>query len=122
MAHIELAAPVAHIWFFKSLPSRIGTLLDISLKSLEKVLYFEEYIIIEPGLTDLKHRELITEERYQELIEKYGEGKFEVGIGAEIIKKLLSELKIFLLFQLLYLLQIFPLHISQLILDIFLQL
>ena len=94
MAHIELAAPVAHIWFFKSLPSRIGTLLDITLKSLEKVLYFEEYIVIEPGLTDLKQRELITEERYQELIEKYGEGKFEVGIGAEIIKKLLSELKI----------------------------
>jgi DNA-directed RNA polymerase subunit beta' len=94
MAHIELAAPVAHIWFFKSLPSRIGTLLDITLKSLEKVLYFEEYIVIEPGLTDLKQHELITEERYQELIEKYGEGKFEVGIGAEIIKKLLSELKI----------------------------
>ena len=94
MAHIELAAPVAHIWFFKSLPSRIGTMLDITLKSLEKVLYFEEYIVIEPGLTDLKQRELITEERYQELIEKYGEGKFEVGIGAEIIKKLLSELKI----------------------------
>ena len=94
MAHIELAAPVAHIWFFKSLPSRIGTLLDITLKSLEKVLYFEEYIVIEPGLTDLKQRETITEEKYQELIEKYGEGKFEVGIGAEIIKRLLSELKI----------------------------
>ncbi len=94
MAHIELASPVAHIWFFKSLPSRIGTLLDITLKSLEKILYFEEYIVIEPGLTDLKQNELITEERYQELIEKYGEGKFEVGIGAEIIKKLLSNLKI----------------------------
>ena len=94
MAHIELAAPVAHIWFFKSLPSRIGSLLDITLKSLEKVLYFEEYIVIEPGLTDLKQRETITEEKYQELIEKYGEGKFEVGIGAEIIKRLLSELKI----------------------------
>ena len=94
MAHIELASPVAHIWFFKSLPSRIGMLLDITLKSLEKILYFEEYIVVEPGLTDLKQYELITEERYQELIEKYGEGKFEVGIGAEIIKKLLSELKI----------------------------
>ena len=94
MAHIELASPVAHIWFFKSLPSRIGTFLDISLKSLEKILYFEEYIVIEPGLTDLKQNELITEEKYQELIEKYGEGKFEVGIGAEIIKRLLSELKI----------------------------
>ena len=94
MGHIELAAPVAHFWFLKSLPSRIGTLLDITLKSLEKVLYFEEYIVIEPGLTDLKQRETITEEKYQELIEKYGEGKFEVGIGAEIIKRLLSELKI----------------------------
>ena len=94
MAHIELASPVAHIWFFKSLPSRIGTLLDISLKSLEKILYFEEYIVIEPGLTDLKQYELLTEERYQELLEKYGDGKFEVGIGAEIIKKLLNELKI----------------------------
>ena len=94
MAHIELASPVAHIWFFKSLPSRIGTFLDISLKSLEKILYFEEYIVIEPGLTDLKQNELITEEKYQEWIEKYGEGKFEVGRGAEIIKRLLSELKI----------------------------
>ena len=94
MAHIELASPVAHIWFFKSLPSRIGSLLNITLKSLEKVLYFEEYIVIEPGLTDLKQYELITEEKHQELIEKYGEGKFEVGIGAEIIKRLLSELKI----------------------------
>ena len=94
MAHIELASPVAHIWFFKSLPSRIGTFLDIPLKSLEKILYFEEYIVIEPGLTDLKQYELITEEKYQELIDKYGEGKFEVGIGAEIIRKLLSELKV----------------------------
>ena len=94
MAHIELASPVAHIWIFKSLPSRIGTFLDIPLKSLEKILYFEEYIVIEPGLTDLKQYELITEEKYQELIDKYGEGKFEVGIGAEIIRKLLSELKV----------------------------
>ena len=93
MAHIELASPVAHIWFFKSLPSRIGTFLDIPLKSLEKVLYFEEYIVTEPGLTDLKQYELITEEKYQELLDKYGEGKFEVGIGAEIIRKLLSEIK-----------------------------
>ncbi len=93
MAHIELASPVAHIWFFKSLPSRIGTFLDIPLKSLEKILYFEEYIVIEPGLTDIKQYEIITEEKYQELIDKYGEGKFEVGIGAEIIRKMLSEIK-----------------------------
>ena len=94
MAHIDLASPVAHIWLFKSLPSRIGALLDITLKSLEKVLYFEEYIIVEPGLTDLKHKQLITEEQYQELIEKHGENKFEVGIGAEIIKKLLKNLNL----------------------------
>ena len=94
MAHIDLASPVAHIWFFKSLPSRIGALLDITLKSLEKILYFEEYIIVEPGLTDLKIKQLITEEEYQELIEKHGADKFEVGIGAEIIKKLLKNLKI----------------------------
>ena len=94
MAHIDLASPVAHIWLFKSLPSRIGALLDITLKSLEKVLYFEEYIVIEPGLTDLKHKQLITEEQYQELIEKHGENKFEVGIGAEIIKKLLKSLNL----------------------------
>ena len=94
MAHIDLASPVAHIWLFKSLPSRIGALLDITLKSLEKVLYFEEYIVVEPGLTDLKHKQMITEEQYQELIEKYGENKFEVGIGAEIIKKLLKNLNL----------------------------
>ena len=89
MGHIELASPVAHIWFLKSLPSRIGTLLDISLKSLEKILYFEEYIIVEPGLTELKKNDLVTEEKYEELLDKYGENKFEVGIGAEIIKKLI---------------------------------
>ena len=94
MAHIDLASPVAHIWLFKSLPSRIGALLDITLKSLEKVLYFEEYIVVEPGLTDLKHKQMITEEQYQELIEKHGENKFEVGIGAEIIKKLLKTLNL----------------------------
>ena len=94
MAHINLASPVAHIWFFKSLPSRIGALLNISLKSLEKVLYFEEYIVIEPGLTELKPMSLLTEEKYQELIDQHGEGKFEVGIGAEVVKKMLKDLKI----------------------------
>jgi len=94
LAHIDLASPVAHIWFFKSLPSRIGALLNITLKSLEKILYFEEYIIIEPGLTELKKNDLVTEEKYQELLDKYGENKFEVGIGAEIIKKLLKSLNI----------------------------
>jgi DNA-directed RNA polymerase subunit beta' len=64
MGHIELAAPVAHIWFLKSLPSRIGTLLDMTLKDLERVLYFENYIVTEPGLTPLKEAKLLTEEEY----------------------------------------------------------
>src|SRR5262244_819788 len=76
MGHITLAAPVAHIWFLKSLPSRIGNLLDITLKDLEKVLYCESYIIIDPKATSLKRKELLTETRYRKLIEEYGPGSF----------------------------------------------
>ena len=90
MGHIELAAPVAHIWFLKSLPSRIGLLVDIMLKDLESVLYFEKYIVIEPGLTPLKVNELLTEDQYQNAIEEYGEDAFRVGIGAEALKEILS--------------------------------
>ena len=90
MGHIELAAPVAHIWFLKSLPSRIGLLADIMLKDLESVLYFEKYIVIEPGLTPLKVNELLTEEQYQRAIEEYGEDSFRAGIGAEALKEILS--------------------------------
>ncbi|MBR1945494.1 MAG: DNA-directed RNA polymerase subunit beta' [Alphaproteobacteria bacterium] len=90
MGHIELAAPVAHIWFLKSLPSRIGLLVDIMLKDLESVLYFEKYIVIEPGLTPLKVNELLTEEQYQRAIEEYGEDSFRAGIGAEALKEILS--------------------------------
>ncbi len=90
MGHIELAAPVAHIWFLKSLPSRIGLLLDITLKGLERVLYSEHYVVIEPGLTPLKIQELLTEEQYQAAVEEYGEDSFRAGIGAEAIKELLS--------------------------------
>ena len=90
MGHIELAAPVAHIWFLKSLPSRIGLLVDMMLKDLEAVLYFEKYIVIEPGLTPLKVNELLTEEQYQRAVEEYGEDSFRAGIGAEALKEILS--------------------------------
>ncbi len=92
MGHIELAAPVAHIWFLKSLPSRIATLTDIAEKSLERVLYFESYIVIEPGLTDLKINQLMSEEEYQDAIDKYGEDSFRAGIGAEALREILSNI------------------------------
>ena len=89
MGHIELASPVAHIWFLKSLPSRVGLLVDMTLKDLEKVLYFEAYVVVEPGLTPLKLHELITEEQYQRAIDEYGEDSFTVGIGAEAVRDIL---------------------------------
>ena len=92
MGHIELAAPVAHIWFLKSLPSRISMLTDISVKSLERVLYFESYIVIEPGLTPLSMYEMLSEEQYQEAIDEYGEDSFRAGIGAEAIKEILASI------------------------------
>src|SRR5499426_4029889 len=90
MGHIQLAAPVAHIWFVKSLPSRIGLLLDMTLKDLERVLYFENYVVIEPGLTPLKLHQLMSEEQYNQAIEQYGQDAFSAGIGAEAIRELLS--------------------------------
>ena len=92
MGHIELAAPVAHIWFLKSLPSRIALITDIPMKSLERVLYFESYIVIEPGLTPLSVNELLSEEQYQEAIDEYGEDSFRAGIGAEALKEILSQI------------------------------
>ena len=92
MGHIELASPVSHVWFFKGLPSRIGHLLDLSLRDLERILYFENYVVIDPGDTDLKERELVTEERYRELRDEYGEEAFEARMGAEAIKELLSRI------------------------------
>ncbi|MBB5518536.1 DNA-directed RNA polymerase subunit beta' [Amphiplicatus metriothermophilus] len=89
MGHIELAAPVAHIWFLKSLPSRIALMLDMTLKDVERVLYFEQYIVIEPGLTPLDQRQLLTEEEYLQAQEEYGEDSFTAGIGAEAIRELL---------------------------------
>ena len=91
MGHIELAAPVSHIWYFKGIPSRMGLILDISPRSLEKVLYFASYIVLEPGDTPLMKKQLLTENEYRDYREKYGSA-FKVGMGAEAIKKLLEEL------------------------------
>ena len=92
LGHIELASPVAHIWFLKGLPSRIGNLLDMTLKQLEKVLYFESYVVLDPGNTPLKEKELLSEERYRKLVMEYGEGAFRAGMGAEAIRELLKKL------------------------------
>ncbi len=92
MGHIELAAPVAHIWFLKSLPSRIGLLLDMQLKQLERVLYFESYVVIEPGLTPLEKYQLLTEDELLEYQDEYGEDAFSAGIGAEAVKTMLMDL------------------------------
>jgi len=89
MGHIELAAPVAHIWFLKSLPSRIGLLLDMTLKDLERILYFEYFVVIEPGTTKLKYRQLLSEEEYLRAQDEYGEANFSAMIGAEAIREIL---------------------------------
>jgi DNA-directed RNA polymerase subunit beta' len=90
LGHIELAAPVSHVWFFKALPSRIGYLLDMSLRDLEKILYFEEYVVVNPGSAPLKKKELLTEERYRKMREEFGDG-FVAEMGAEAIRSLLQE-------------------------------
>ncbi|ABW18047.1 DNA-directed RNA polymerase subunit beta' [Alkaliphilus oremlandii] len=92
MGHIELAAPVSHIWYFKGIPSRMGLLLDMSPRSLEKVLYFAAYIVIDPGETGLTEKQVLTEKEYSEAIEKYGSGSFKAGMGAESVKKLLENI------------------------------
>jgi len=90
MGHIELASPVAHIWFLKSLPSRIGLLLDMTLKDLERILYFENYVVIEPGLTALKQHQLLNEEEYLKAQDDYGDDQFTASIGAEALRTMLS--------------------------------
>jgi len=94
MGHIELAAPVAHIWFLKTLPSKIGTLLDITMADLEKVLYFDSYIILDPGETNLKRLQILGEDQYLQVIDHYGEDAVVVGMGAETIRKLLEALNL----------------------------
>ncbi len=93
LGHIELASPCSHVWFFKGLPSRIGHLLDISLRDLERVLYFEAFVVIDPGDAPLKEKELLTEERYRQLQQEHP-GKFRAGMGAEAIKELLKRVEI----------------------------
>ena len=92
MGHIELAAPVAHIWFLKSLPSRIGLLLDMTLKDLERILYFEYYVVLEPGLTPLKDRQLLSEDDYVKAQDEFGADSFTAMIGAEAIREMLKAL------------------------------
>jgi DNA-directed RNA polymerase subunit beta' len=91
MAHIELATPVSHIWFLKSLPSKIGNLLDLTLKNMEKVLYFDSYIVLDPKDTPLLRGQMLTDEKYLEAVETYG-SKFEAGIGAEAVQKMIESL------------------------------
>ena len=90
MGHIELASPVAHIWFLKSLPSRIGLMLDMTLRDLERVLYFENYVVIEPGLTDLTYGQMMSEEEYMDAQDTYGMDAFTANIGAEAIREMLA--------------------------------
>jgi DNA-directed RNA polymerase subunit beta' len=92
MGHIELAAPVSHIWYFKGIPSRMGLILDMSPRSLEKILYFASYVVLNPKETSLIRKQVLTESEYREAIDKYGEDGFEAGMGAEAVKRLLEEI------------------------------
>ena len=94
MGHIELASPVSHVWFFKGLPSRIGHLLDLSLRDLERILYFESYVVIDAGDTELEEGELLSEERFREVRELYGDEEFIARMGAEAIKEMLSRIEV----------------------------
>ena len=92
MGHIELVTPVSHIWYFKGVPSRIGTLLNISIKKLEQVLYFTSFIVTDPGTTEFEYKQILNDREYREAVEKYGSKAFKAGMGAEVIKELLSKI------------------------------
>ena len=92
MGHIELAAPVSHIWYFKGIPSRMGLILDMSQRALEKVLYFANYLVIDPGETELYQKQLLTEHEYSEVIDTYGYDAFRAGMGAESVKELFKNI------------------------------
>jgi DNA-directed RNA polymerase subunit beta' len=94
MGHIELAAPVVHIWFFKSMPSRLGALLNIKTTALEKVVYFQDYAVVDPGDTPLRLAQVMTEEEVREARAKYGEGTFAVEMGADAVKSLLGQINL----------------------------
>ncbi len=91
MGHIELASPTAHIWFLKSLPSRIGLLLDMPLRDIERVLYFESYVVIEGGMTNTERQQILTEEQYLDALEEFGD-EFDAKMGAEAIRALLKSM------------------------------
>ena len=92
MGHIELATPIAHIWYLKSLPSRMGLMLDMTLREIERILYFEAYVVIDPGMTELESGEMLTEEKYLEALENYGD-EFQAKMGAEAIRELLLSIE-----------------------------
>ena len=93
MGHIELATPIAHIWYLKSLPSRMGLMLDMTLREIERILYFEAYVVIDPGMTELESGQMLTEENYLEALENYGD-EFKAKMGAEAIRELLLSIDI----------------------------
>jgi DNA-directed RNA polymerase subunit beta' len=94
MGHIQLASPVAHIWFLKSLPSRIGVLLDMTMRDMERILYFENYVVLEPGLTSLKLHQLLSDEEYMRAQDEFGQDAFRAGIGAEAMRDILSNINL----------------------------
>jgi len=94
MGHIELVTPVSHIWYFKGVPSRIGTLLDMQLKALEQVLYFTSFVVTDPGLTDLEFKQVLNDREYRDAVAKWGSKAFKAGMGAEVIKELLSKIDV----------------------------
>ena len=91
IGHITLAAPVSHIWYFKGIPSRIGLILNMTQRNLEKVLYFAAYVVLDPGITNLHKLDVLTEREYNQAVEEYGEDAFRVGMGAESIRELLCD-------------------------------
>ena len=91
MGHIELAAPVVHIWFFKAMPSRLGTLLDMKTSSMERIIYFQDYVVVDPGDAPLKERQLLTEEDFRKAREQFGD-TFQADMGADAVRKLLARL------------------------------
>ena len=94
MGHIELAAPIAHIWYFKGIPNRIALMLDISPRNLEKVIYFAAYVVTEKGTSDLLKHQILNEKEYHDAVEKYGKGSFKAEMGAQAIRKLLAEIDV----------------------------
>src|SRR5690554_5731676 len=92
MGHINLAAPVVHIWFFKALPSRLGTLLGMKTADMEKIIYFQDYVVTDPGSTDLEYKQVLTEDDYRAAVEQYGSSAFTAMMGADAVRELLANL------------------------------